>query len=63
LKILIVYGTKGDEPLAVFILLKGTFHYGYSKNAKACTLLMGLIYALKLAYPRALRCTFEVFQE
>ncbi|KAJ7996449.1 hypothetical protein DPEC_G00237190 [Dallia pectoralis] len=36
---------------------------GCGRTAKACTLPMGLIYALNLAYPPTLRYAFEVFQK
>nr|XP_029137678.1 uncharacterized protein LOC114921648 [Labrus bergylta] len=63
-KILVVHGTDGEEPVDVSILLEGKeVLTGCSSTAKACTLLMGLIYALNLAYPSALRYTFEVFQK
>ncbi|KAM6992389.1 uncharacterized protein ora6 [Tautogolabrus adspersus] len=63
-KILVVHGTDGEEPVDVSILLEGKeVLTGCSSTAKACTLLMGLIYALNLAYPSPVRYTFEVFQK
>ncbi|XP_065819287.1 uncharacterized protein [Labrus bergylta] len=53
-KILVVHGTDGEEPVDVSILLEGKeVLTGCSSTAKACTLLMGLIYALNLAYSSA----------
>ncbi len=60
LNILIVHGADGKDPVDVSIILEGL---GCHNTAKACALLMGLIYALNLAYPRALHYTFEVFQK
>lgn len=64
LKILVVHGADGKDPVDVSIILEGKeILPGCHNTAKACALLMGLIYALNLAYPRALRYTFEVFQK
>ncbi len=64
LNILIVHGADGKDPVDVSIILEGKeILPGCHNTAKACALLMGLIYALNLAYPRALRYTFEVFQK
>jgi hypothetical protein len=64
LKILVVHGADGEDPVDVSILLEGKEMLpGCGNTAKACTLLMGLIYALNLAYPTTLRYTFEVFQK
>lgn len=64
LKILIVHGADKEDLVAVAILLEGKeMITGCGSTAKACALLMGLIYALNLAYPPALRYTFEVFQK
>lgn len=63
-KILVVHGTDGEEPVDVSIILEGKeVLTGCNSTAKACTLLMGLIYSLNLAYPSTLRYTFEVFQK
>ena len=64
LKILVVHGANGEDPVEAALLLEGKeMMPGCGSTAKACTLLMGLIYALNLAYPPTLRYTFEVFQK
>lgn len=64
LKILVVHGTDGENPVDVSIVLEGQEMLTQcGSTAKACILLMGLIYALNLAYPPGLRYTFEVFQK
>ncbi|KAF3851507.1 hypothetical protein F7725_013279 [Dissostichus mawsoni] len=64
LKILVVHGANGEDPVDAALLLEGKeMMPGCGSTAKACTLLMGLIYALNLAYPPTLRYTFEVFQK
>ena len=63
LKILAVHGAD-EDPVDVSILVKGhEILPGCNSTAKACSLLMGLIYALVLAYPPTLHETFEVFQK
>ncbi|KAI5107411.1 hypothetical protein C0J45_3049 [Silurus meridionalis] len=63
-KILVVYGAGVEDSVDVSIILEGwEILPGCHNVAKACALLMGLIYALNLAYPKALRYTFEVFQK
>ncbi|XP_029915206.1 uncharacterized protein LOC115364767 isoform X2 [Myripristis murdjan] len=64
LKVLVVHGAEGEHPVDVSILLEGQdILPACGDTAKACMLLMGLIYALNLAYPTALRYTFEAFQK
>ncbi|KAL0149651.1 hypothetical protein M9458_055044, partial [Cirrhinus mrigala] len=64
LKILVVHGADGKDPVDVSIIPEGKkILPGCHNTAKACALLMELIYALNLTYPRALRYTFEVFQK
>ncbi|KAL3057977.1 hypothetical protein OYC64_010200 [Pagothenia borchgrevinki] len=61
LKILVVHG---EDPVDAALLLEAKeMMPGCGSTAKACTLLMGLISALNLAYPPTLRYTFEVFQK
>ncbi|KAL7886016.1 hypothetical protein AOLI_G00063110 [Acnodon oligacanthus] len=58
-KILVIHGADGDDPVDVSILLDGAkILLGCYNTAKACVLLMGLIYALNLAYPPTLGYTF-----
>ncbi|KAJ8002375.1 hypothetical protein DPEC_G00179260 [Dallia pectoralis] len=64
LKILVDHDADQEGPVDVSILLEGREMFpGCGSTAKACTLLMGLIYALNLAYPPTLCYTFEVFQK
>lgn len=64
LKILVVRAVEGEEPVGVSIILEGKEILQECGNtANACALLMGIIYAINLADPRALRYTFELFQK
>ncbi len=58
-------GQRIFSKTAVFsIVLEGSKVLCKCENtAKACALLMGLIYALNLQYPSKLKYTFEVFQK
>ena len=55
----------GDEPFAdVGIVLEGVEVLQNLKSVTlGCVMLLGLIYALNLSYPKDLKCTFEVFQK
>lgn len=64
LKILVIHRVVGQDPVGVSILIDGKEVLdNCGSSAKACVLLMGLIYSLNLAYPPPLRYTFEVFQK
>lgn len=64
MKIVVVRASYAEDPVDVSIVLDGKeIVTGCGTAAKACTLLMGLIYSLNLAYPPTLRYTFEVFQK
>lgn len=53
-----------EPPEDIGIVIEGVeVLHDLTSVASACALLLGLIYALNLAYPKALRFTFEVFQK
>lgn len=45
------------------IVIEGTKVLEGFDVARSCALLMGIIYALNLSYPKQLKFTFEVFQK
>ena len=63
LKILVIHGAEGEDPVDASILLEGQEMLTCGNLPAACLLLMGIIYALNLAYPPKLRYTFEAFQK
>ncbi|XP_062331178.1 uncharacterized protein LOC134031520 [Osmerus eperlanus] len=64
LKVLVVHAATDEDPVDVSIIIEGNEVLTKCDNtAKACTLLMGLLYALNLEYPAKLKYTFEVFQK
>ncbi|XP_035796544.1 uncharacterized protein LOC118469122 [Amphiprion ocellaris] len=64
MKIAVVRASYAEDPVDVSLILDGKeVVTGCGNTAKACTLLMGLIYSLNLAYPPTLCYTFEVFQK
>lgn len=64
IKILVMHGADGEEPVDASIILEGMEMLSGCRNyTNACLLLMGLVYALNIAYPKKLRYTFEVFQK
>lgn len=63
IKVLVIHGADGEDLVDASIILEGVEMLSESHNAaKACMLLIGLVYTLNLAYP-TLRYTFEVFQK
>ena len=64
LKVLVVHAAIDEDPVDVSIIIEGNEVLIKCDNtAKACTLLIGLLYALNLEYPAKLKYTFEVFQK
>lgn len=55
---------KGDDQEDVSIILEGEqVIAGLGNLSRACAVLLGLTYALNLAYPQKLKNTFEAFQK
>nr|XP_020469067.1 uncharacterized protein LOC109967668 [Monopterus albus] len=65
MKVLVVHNPMADHnPAEVRIVIEGNQVLSRCGNrTRACMLLMGLIYALNLEYPKMLKNTFEVFQK
>ncbi|XP_073695090.1 sterile alpha motif domain-containing protein 3 [Garra rufa] len=63
MKIIITRGSTISEPARARIVIEGTEVQQDLDVPRACALLMGLIYALNLSYPKELKNTFEAFQK
>ncbi|XP_062864816.1 sterile alpha motif domain-containing protein 3-like [Trichomycterus rosablanca] len=63
MKIMVNKAASTSDPASATIVIEGTEVLRGLDLPRACALLMGLIYALNLSYPRQLRHTFEVFQK
>ena len=60
---MVVHGDSEEDPDVSIILEGREMLRGCGNTARACILLLGLIYALNLAYPKPPRYTFKVFQK
>ncbi|XP_043953902.1 uncharacterized protein LOC122820502 [Gambusia affinis] len=65
MKVIVMHNIMAEEdPSDVSIVIEGNqVMEGCGRRTKACVLLMGLIYALNLDYPKQLKNTFEAFQK
>lgn len=65
MKVIVMHSVMAEEdPSDVCIVIEGnTVMEGCGSRTKACILLMGLIYALNLEYPKQLKNTSEAFQK
>ncbi|KAL6489211.1 hypothetical protein MHYP_G00029520 [Metynnis hypsauchen] len=64
LKIVTKGGSADGSPLEAGIILEGVqVIAGLQSVPNACVILVGLMYAVNLSYPRPLRYTFEFFQK
>ncbi|XP_048024756.1 sterile alpha motif domain-containing protein 3 isoform X2 [Megalobrama amblycephala] len=63
MKIIISRGATTSDPTRARIVIEGTEVQEDLEVPRACALLMGLIYALNLSYPKELKNTFEAFQK
>lgn len=64
MKILVIHNpTAEEDPADISIVIEGNEVLRCENRSKACMLLMGVIYALNLQYPKELKYTFEVFQK
>ncbi|XP_052430965.1 uncharacterized protein LOC127971776 [Carassius gibelio] len=63
MKIIITRGSTMLEPARATIVIEGMEIQQDLDVARACALLMGLIYGLNLSYPKELKNTFEAFQK
>uniref|UniRef100_A0A673CN21 Uncharacterized protein n=2 Tax=Sphaeramia orbicularis TaxID=375764 RepID=A0A673CN21_9TELE len=64
LKIYNIKANTSEDPDNIGIVVEGVKVLTALGNfPRACSLLIGLVYAVNLAYPKELRYTFEVFQK
>uniref|UniRef100_A0A8D3B9M8 Uncharacterized protein n=1 Tax=Scophthalmus maximus TaxID=52904 RepID=A0A8D3B9M8_SCOMX len=62
--VVVTITTKAEPPDDIGIVIEGVEVLNQLTSvASACALLLGLIYALNLAYPKPLRFTFEALQK
>lgn len=59
----IVVSRGASEPANATVVIEGAEVLDGLSVPRACALLMGLMYALNLSYPKELKSTFEAFQK
>ncbi len=65
MKVIVKHNVMAEEdPSDLSIVIEGNqVMEGCGSRTKACILLMGLIYAINIEYPKELKNTFEAFQK
>jgi len=63
MKIIVTRGATAPDPARARIVIDGTEVLQNLDLPRTCALLIGLIYAVNLSYPKLLKSTFEVFQK
>ncbi|KAG1940743.1 interleukin-1 receptor accessory protein-like 1-A [Pimephales promelas] len=65
MKVLVIHNpTAEEDPSDVLVVIEGNkVLTGCGNKTTACILLMGLMYALNLEYPKTLKYTFDMFQK
>lgn len=63
IKVIVTHEPTSEEEQVSIVIEGNEVLTKCGNRTRGCILLMGLIYALNLEYPKALKNTFEVFQK